>query len=216
MRKNGAFFISVMDTDQLIPSVWDPYSYRINTTEDCLGNYVAAMKINKRKRAAVTTPFRAIQYRDIPRGGRYLTFALEFSSEGSQASWPVVGEQQLLFGTMRAYLANVLVTPKARWLGLTSPLYFPVKSEFVLVVPEDNLAYFWWAYMQSPTFLANLPLGTGGTRPRLDVDAVEQTVVEVPDIHTRKTIHQRLEQLAEHEWNQYKQRQQLLDSLQSL
>ena len=129
------------------------------------------------------------------------------------SKYPMVGEQELLFGTMRAYLGNVLVTPKAEWIGCRGPLFFPVKSEFVCVEPDDNCVYFWWAFLRSSDLLSNLPLGSGGTRPRLRRESFLQTPVKVPGLETRRAIHERLKECAEREWKEYVTRMQIMDSL---
>jgi hypothetical protein len=101
---------------------------------------------------------------------------------------------------MRAYLGNIVVTPLAEWVDQESPISFSVKSEFVVVSPHDKLVYFWLAYLRSRHFLENLPVGTGGTRPRLQPQALGQTVVTVPSLEARRTIHKDLEVLARKEW----------------
>jgi hypothetical protein len=237
MTKKGAFFISIVEHAQFTPSVWDPYLYRANGLGKSLGDYVAVTK-PRRDQDAVSypSPFRPIEYRHIPKG-KYLTFVLEFCQDNSyprgtmlgqqllfdtmrdcyrdnlRSKYPMVGERQLLFGTMRAYLGNVLVTPEAKWLNCRSPLFFPVKSEFVCVAPKDNCTYFWWAYLQSQDLLAGLPLGSGGTRPRLHEEALLQTPVKVPELETRLVTHEKLRECAEREWEEYIRRMQIINSV---
>ena len=98
----------------------------------------------------------------------------------------------MLFGTMRAYLGNVVVTPQAKWIGEESTFVFAVKSEFLQIIPKDGLVYFWWAYLQSQSFLHSLPIGSGGTRPRLHSSGLAQTPVEVPSKDVREKIHTEL------------------------
>ena len=112
---------------------------------------------------------------------------------------------------MRAYLGNVVVTPLGDWIGERSPFGFAVKSEFVQVVPKDGLVYFWWAYLQSQFFLHSLPIGTGGTRPRLHASAMAQTPVEVPTREVRERIHLQLLGFAASLWSQYLDAERLLD-----
>jgi len=212
MRRNGTFFISIVAHKQLVPSIWDPYSYRKNGLGECLGDYVTTSEPTKPQDTAHISPFCPIEYRHIPKG-KYLSFMLEFSQDNAKSTWPVVGEEQLLFGTLRAYIGNVLVTPRAEWLNLASPLFFPVKSEFVCLIPRDDLHYFWWAYLRSDSFRRHLPLGGGGTRPRLDKKALMQTPVKVPDIDTRRSIHERLKNCAMREWKQYAEKLEILNSI---
>jgi len=146
--------------------------------------------------------FEPIEYRDVP-GGAYLSFVLRRKEQIAASGFPTVGERNLLFGTMRAYLGNVIVTPRAEWISETSPLRFQVKSEFVLVTPHDDLTYFWLAYLRSNHFLSHLPLGHGGTRPRLQPKALAETPVAVPEIHVRRQINNELERLAKSEWLTY-------------
>jgi hypothetical protein len=113
---------------------------------------------------------------------------------------------------MRAYLGNALVTPKAAWLGEASPLFFAMKSEFVQVTPKDGLAYFWLAFLQSAKFLQSLPVGSGGTRPRLDRELLLRTPVEVPVKSVREQIHRFLWGCAERAWRDYVEVERLLNS----
>ncbi len=105
---------------------------------------------------------------------------------------------------MRAYLGNITVTPQAEWINCNSPLFFETKSEFVsefvAVKPYDGFTYFWLAYLRSPYFLRQMPLGSGGTRPRLHASALDAVPVSVPDLQARQCIHDKLQALAKHEW----------------
>jgi hypothetical protein len=212
MDKNGALFISIVDREQMIRSVWDPYSYRGNRAGKCLGDYVEAAKLGRDKSAACRSPFRPVEYADISRG-KSLAFALETRGPVSSFKTASAGEGELLMGTMRAYLGNVLVTPRAEWLGLEGPLCFPVKSEFVRIAARDRCSYFWWAFLQSPLFLTSLPAGSGGTRPRLQVDSLLLTPVRVPGASTRRMVHERLSDCAEQEWRQAAHRAAILNTL---
>jgi restriction endonuclease S subunit len=104
---------------------------------------------------------------------------------------------------MRGYLGNIVVTPKVEWLGLPAPLWFAVKSEFVRINPKDGLLYFWWAYLKSPAFLHNLPVGSGGTRPRLQPESLAQMPVNVPPLSVRRKVHEQLETLAASGWREF-------------
>jgi len=213
MMKNGTFFISIEERSRVRPSVWDPYFYRGTGINQNLGEYVT---VARPKTLSTTrgTQFSPIEYRHISKD-RHLSFSLQEveDSEALRSKWPLVGELELLFGTMRAYLGNVLVTPKAKWLNLAGPLLFPVKSEFLQIRPFDNCLFFWWAYFQAPTFLANLPLGSGGTRPRLHQEALLLTPVSVPSLDARTYIHNELVACAEREWKEYRHKIRILSSL---
>lgn len=211
MSKNGTFFLAVVEQGQRTPAVWDPYFYRASSPE-VLGGYLIATELRSAPQSKSRTTLEPIAYRSIPKGA-YLSFALRSSEDKSHTSWPSVGEECLIFGTMRAYLGNVIVTPKAEWLGLASPLHFPIKSEFVVLTPTDECTYFWKAYLQSSSFLANLPMGSGGTRPRLQKDALLLTPITVPGIADRKSLHDRLRECAKREWMDYAERLHLLDSV---
>lgn len=212
MKKNGAFFISVTRREQLRPSVWDPFEYRTSPGGKSLKDYVSAYGVKGGKGIGGFSLFRPIEYRDIPEG-EYLSFVLRSVLAEDARGYPMVDEQSLLFGTMRAYLGNVLVTPKAEWIGSKSPLAFPVKAEFVGISPHDELPYFWWAYLRSEQFLKALPLGSGGTRPRLHANALLRTPVWVPDLDTRTAIHRDLEDCARQEWEQYVKKARVLQDL---
>jgi hypothetical protein len=199
--RHGTYFLAVVRRNKSEISVWDPYIYGIRGAGDNLGKYAEVRKPAARK---VTTPSRPIEYRNIP-NGNYLTFELEFSAKPSMTAMPTAGEGQLLLGTLRAYLGNVIVTPRAEWVAKSVPLFFPLKSEFVEIVPHDGLCYFWWAYLRSKAFREQISLGHGGTRPRLHPTDVMRTPVEVPSLEKRMAIHERLQHLAEEEWRLYEE-----------
>ena len=178
---------------------------------ETLEHFASVQKVQGRSHRATEFKYLPIEYRHIHRG-TIPVFMLEIASGAVVERVPVIGEGRLLFGTMRAYLGNALVTPTAAWLGATSPMFFPVKSEFVHVVPKDGLFYFWWAFLQSPRFLQCLPIGSGGTRPRLDRELLLRTPVEVPVTAVREKIHRYLVGYAERAWRDYVETEQLLNS----
>ncbi len=211
MLKHGKLFISTVSESEFIPSVWDPYVYRRNGERDTLSHFATIEKASTKPAAPASLPFCPIEYRDVSHG-HYLSFVLRPKGDGDSINLPVVGEGELLFGTMRAYLGNVVVTPLAEWVGRKPPVYFQVKSEFVVVSPRDELSYFWLVYLGSKSFLENLPLGSGGTRPRLHPGALGQTPVKVPPLRIRKEIHIKVEELARNEWQGYFRIASTLDS----
>ena len=101
---------------------------------------------------------------------------------------------------MRAYLGNVIVKPKANWIGKRSPLFYPINSEFVEIIPKDKLLYFWWGYLKSSLFLNQIPTGSGGTRPRVSVDNLEKIPISVPILREREKINNSLIEIAEQSW----------------
>src|SRR5574341_296804 len=202
MTKTSRLFVSAIAESEFIASVWDPDVYRRGGQGHTLADFAAIQKASPKSAAPASLPFSPIEYRDIPRG-HYLSCALRLKGSRDSRSWPVVGEGELLFGTMRAYLGNVVVTPLAAWLDQKRPLYFHVKSEFVVVMPHDGLPYFWLAYLRSQDFLENLPLGSGGTRPRLQPKALAQAPVHVPSLKARRAVHEALTELARQEWQNY-------------
>ncbi len=162
-----------------------------------MSQFVTVQRAGKKAQKHYHAPFRSIEYRDIL-GGECLSFALE--KGGSSNSQLVVAENVLLFGIMRAYLGNIIITPLAEWINQKAPLYFTVKSEFFAVYPFDELHYFWLVYFRSKKFTESLPVGSGGTRPRLTIDAFGQTPVDIPDLQTRRQIHEKIKELACIEW----------------
>ena len=211
MKKNGTYFLSVVEASALRPGVWDPYAYREQMQSETLEHFAAVQKVQGRSHRATGFKYSPIEYRHIHRG-TIPVFTLEPAGGAAVERVPVVGEGYLLFGTMRAYLGNALVTPRAAWLGESSPMFFAVKSEFVQIVPKDGLLYFWWAYLQSPRFLQCLPIGSGGTRPRLDRELLLRTPVDMPVKSVREKIHRCLAGYAERAWRDYVEAEQLLDS----
>lgn len=211
MKKNGTFFLSVMPADSLRAGVWNPYAYREEMQSETLEHFASVQKLQGRSYRVAALKYSPIEYRHINRG-TIPVFTLESACGTPFERVPVVGEGCLLFGTMRAYLGNALVTPKASWLRETAPIFFPVKSEFVHVTPKDGLTYFWWVFLQSPRFLQSLPIGSGGTRPRLDRDLLLRTPVEVPIKTVREKIHRCLSACAERAWRDYVEAEDLLNS----
>lgn len=211
MKKNGTFFLSVVARETLQAGVWNPYAYREEMQSETLEHFASVQKVQGRSPRVGGFKYLPIEYRHIHRG-TIPVFTLELASGMQTERVPVIGESCLLFGTMRAYLGNALVTPKASWLGEPSPMFFPVKSEFVHVTPKDGLFYFWWAFLQSPKFLQSLPIGSGGTRPRLDRELLLRTPVEVPVKSVREKIHRCLIACAERAWRDYMEAEELLNS----
>ena len=211
MKKNGTFFLSVVAPDALQTGVWNPYAYREEMQSETLEHFASVQKVQGRSTRVGGFKYLPIEYRHIHRG-TIPVFTLELASGIQVERVPVIGESCLLFGTMRAYLGNALVTPKASWLGESSPTFFTVKSEFVQVTPKDGLVYFWWAFLQSPKFLQSLPIGSGGTRPRLDRELLLRTPVEVPVKSVREKIHRCLNGCAERAWRDYMEAEELLNS----
>lgn len=196
--RNGRKFVSVVPSTQRIPGVWDPFAYR-GEHGDTLARYVRMDRPRIRARSIQAQPFAPIEYKHLSRSPS-LTFALETEGKSEERRLPSVSEQVLLFGTLRAYLGNALVTPKGEWLGVTGRVEFGLRSEFLELTPADGLSYFWLAFLRSPDFLGKLPVGGGGTRPRASRERILETPVLVPDEGKRHEINTRLEALAEKEW----------------
>ncbi|BAU10869.1 hypothetical protein LEP3755_13610 [Leptolyngbya sp. NIES-3755] len=198
--KERNFFVSIIERSDYISSTWNPNSYQ-SCAANKLQDFMDFGRISSKERTRTISPFRAIEYRDIP-DGNYLSFKLErdeVQRQANRGAW--VTENTLLFGTMRAYLGNVIVTPQAPWIGYeSSDLCFQVKSEFVTLLPYDELNYFWLIYLRSKQFLEKLPLGSGGTRPRLQPELLHQVPVDVPSIEIRKKIHDQVSTVAKTEW----------------
>lgn len=210
MGKRGSAFYSIVEDRLLRPAVWDPDYYRADERTR-LGDYVEVTAL--RRPAQVSSGgFRALEYADIGNGD-HLTFRLEQSTSPPAPRLWAAGEQELLMGTMRAYLGNIIVTPRREWLGRTEELEFVVKAEFVRIEPNDGLVYFWWALLRSPEFLGGLPAGGGGTRPRLHPQVLAAMPVAVPGLDTRAELHRALEDCAAREWRDSLRRRSLLDSL---
>jgi len=215
MSKQGTSFYCIVEESDRQTGLWDPNRYRAVEGSGALGDYVEVREL-RRLSAAPASPYRAIEYRDISRDD-HLTFMLEERTPESLANEPkpkycAAGEQALLMGTMRAYLGNIIVTPRADWLSRARPLSFAVKSEFVEIVPRDGQVYFWWAYLRAASFLAALPAGGGGTRPRLQADVLTGAAVNVPDLEKRATIHRQLAICAAREWREMLRRRAIIRS----
>src|SRR5207245_1779540 len=116
MKRNGTFFLSIVEADALQPGIWDPYTYRKQMQNETLEHFASVQKVQGRSHRMTGFKYAPIEYRHIHRG-TIPVFTLELASGIPVERVPVVGEGYLLFGTMRAYLGNALVTPKAAWLG---------------------------------------------------------------------------------------------------
>lgn len=200
--KNGTTYISIVDREELVTGVWNPGKYRSYKAESRLSDYVEVRNIERKKVLNSIAIYNPIEYKNIPKG-EFLIFNLckNYKTDG-EIKHQVVGQQSLIFGTMRAYLGNVVVTPKASWLNIEN-LQFPIKSEFVEIVPKDGLVYFWWSYLKSSAFLSLMPAGDGGTRPRANPEMLLNIPVIVPSIEIRKNINEKLLDLAEQAWVNY-------------
>ena len=199
--KNGMTFISIVTRGQFQTGVWDPYYYRGLANTSKLSDFICIEKASNRNNLT-SVPFEAIEYKDIPRGN-VLGFNLRphINESNKDIKLPVIPENTLLFGTMRAYLGNVLVTPKSEWISKVN-CWFAVNSEFSVIKPKDKLSYFWWAFLKSPVFLSTLPTGTGGTRPRSDSNQLGNTPVSIPRLEEREEINQRLMDIAKRFWEE--------------
>ncbi|HEY9166156.1 MAG TPA: hypothetical protein VIS48_08360 [Candidatus Kryptonia bacterium] len=212
MHKNGKYFFSIIKYSEFIRAVWDPHVYKRNGSKHALHDFAVVARPPLKRIVGEQTAFQPIEYRDIPEG-HYLSFALRPQARHGKLASAVVGENALLFGTMRAYLGNIIVTPMADWIDEEGPIHFPVKSEFVVITPNDDLPYYWLAYLRSHHFLDNLPLGSGGTRPRLNPELLAETPITVPPLSTRVSIHNQLKELAMNEWQNYRKVSLAINSL---
>jgi hypothetical protein len=215
--RRGKFFISLTAREDRKAAVWDPYRYAQNETGQVLGDLVLVQNLSRKGSRQVVNRLEPLEYRHLPSGG-YLSFSLlPLSGEQHSLGYVAyVGEGELLFGTMRAYLANVVVTPRAEWIGLPAPVHYPVKAEFVRIRPHDGLVYYWWAYLRSSHFIQHLPPGSGGTRPRVQVKDLVGVPVMVPPQATRQAIDTSLRECAQAEWALIAQKQAALNMLASV
>ncbi len=198
MKKNGYTFFTIVNAYQIESGQWNPYHYKKNKSNQTLSDFVNIQNIKNNKQDISISDFAPIEYKNIPKG-ELLTFSLEDNCL-QEGRYSVVGEQVLLFGTMRAYLGNVVVTPKSDWIEKNSPLFYPINSEFVEIIPKDKLIYFWWGYLKSPLFLNQMPTGSGGTRPRVSIDNLEKIPITIPVLEKREEINSHLIALAKQSW----------------
>lgn len=192
-------------------AAWDPHRYLHRHKRGTrLGEFLSIEKPSHRSSGS---PFGPIEYRSLLPGPN-LAFRLTRTPQVTRL--PTVGPQELLLGTMRAYLGNVLVTPLPEWLGEATRARFALKSEFVHLRPIDGNVYFWWVLLRSRSVLDRLPLGSGGTRPRLQpYDLLDLRVTVLPP-RLRRVSHDRLRRLAEREWRDLSARAIELDAIEAL
>lgn len=206
MKKNGFTFITIHASDRITPGVWNPYNYKYGQDNDLqpFSEYADILKVNGKKGETKFFDYAPIEYKHIPKGD-LLTFTLEDKSLPNKGKHFFVDEDTLLFGTMRAYLGNACVTPMGDWINQRRGIKFAVNSEFVKILPFDNLKYFWWAYVKSEAFLREMPTGSGGTRPRVGLDLIKNIRVNVPNEKERFKINEKLKTLAQNSWSNYVQ-----------
>ena len=201
--RRGEFFLSIINADEHQKTIWDPFSYR-KAEGEILGEYITTSLLPRTTLSSVGKNFEPLEYSDISQGNNP-TFLIKTAQDTPSGRWCYANDEFLLFGTMRPYLGNIVVIPSAEWLGLKMPLILPVKSEFLKVLPKDNLVYFWWALFKSANFLAKLPQGSGGTRPRLSEDALLRMPVKLPHIDERQRIDKIIRYEAQMMWQSYNQ-----------
>lgn len=210
MRKNGITFSAIVDSDHFISGTWDPFFYKNKPTQNTLDKFVEINKQFNYKFSINTFKYSPIEYKDIPRGNS-LVFNLNRNSEDHFTKCFAVPENTLLMGTMRAYLGNIIITPRSEWLS-EKKTWFAINSEFCEIAPNDNLKYYWWAFLKSSVFLNNLPTGTGGTRPRVAVEQLSRIPILVPDLEERTEINESIENIAKRLWKDQMHLSEFIDS----
>lgn len=215
MIKNGFTFITIHPAARLVSGVWNPYNYKYGEQEDSrpFSDFAEIQKVNGKKIDVKHFGYTPIEYKHIPKGD-LLTFTLEEKPENLKGKYSYVGEDTLLFGTMRAYLGNACVTPYGEWITKTRNLKFAVNSEFAAIFPFDNFKYFWWAYVKSFNFLKEMPTGSGGTRPRVSSELLSGVRVNVPSETDRQKINEALKSIAQASWSNYIKGKNVLKNLQ--
>lgn len=208
MKRNGHKIMSIVDREKINEGIWDPFHYRETNGSKKLSEFVDIVRINGQKEDLIKLDFEPIEYKHILKGNS-LVILLNEKEDNNGKKYNIVSEQILLFGTMRAYLGNVFITPKAEWLSMKKT-FFPLNSEFVQIVPKDGLIYYWWTVLKSPNFLSSLPTGSGGTRPRVNIKTLSQTPISVHQLKEREKINKELMSLAEKEWIDYIKKERIL------
>lgn len=97
--------------------IWNPFHYRNSDASEALNKNLTISKIAQQGNVK-HLKYAPIEYKDIPRGN-IIGFNLLKQSLSPNKKLPIVPNETLLFGTMRAYLGNVLVTPKSDWLSFS-------------------------------------------------------------------------------------------------
>ena len=199
MKQGETFWVQLSATERTV-GVWDPYIARsFGSAKPKLRDHVTAYR-PRREEAAKLYRFDPIEYRHVSQASHDVCSFVLASREPHDQAWAAVGEATLLFGTMRAYLGNVIVTPEADWIGVMPDSHFAVKSEFLVVKPHDRLVYYWLHLLRSAEFRQSLPPGGGGTRPRLDCDTFLEIPVQIHSEGERRRIHDETKEIARSEW----------------
>jgi len=143
MKKNGSFFLSVVDRASVKAGIWDPYCYREKKQAHTLGYFASIHSLKGASLPRTSYKFAPLEYRHIGRG-HIPIFVLEPSGGGLRSSCRGVGEGALLFGTMRAYLGNLVVTPRAEWIGdrRTAPSRVPREIGVRARCPQRRICIF--------------------------------------------------------------------------
>jgi hypothetical protein len=164
MKKNGNLLIAIVRREKLQRGIWDPYRYRENGKCETLADYASVERLNGKRPHPSAIRFAPIEYKHIP-SGNFLTFILEPQATSNNAAMSVVPEQTLLFGTMRGYLGNIVVTPKAEWLGLPAPLVVFSKIGVRQSQPQRRTALLLVGLSQIASVLAQLASGKRWNAP---------------------------------------------------
>ena len=215
MKKNGSTFVSILSADKLQSGIWNPYNYKYTDSHsNPLSDYAIIKKVIGTKRHIRYFDYAPIEYKHIPKGD-LVNFILEEKPKDIKGNFPFVGIDTLIFGTMRAYLGNACVTPLGSWIDKPDNFKYAINSEFVEIEPLDGFKYFWWVYVKSHSFLEELPTGSGGTRPRVSPELLENIHVNVPDENERFEINEEVKNLAKSSWEIYIKNKRVLQKLRS-
>jgi hypothetical protein len=68
MKKNGAYFLSIVDREALRPRIWDPYCYRERKQSQTLGYFASIQPLRATTLPHHTFKFAPLEYRHIARG----------------------------------------------------------------------------------------------------------------------------------------------------
>lgn len=215
MKKNGSTFVSILSAGKLQSGVWNPYNYKYTDSYSTpLSDYATIKKVVGAKRHIRYFDYAPIEYKHIPKGD-LVNFILEEKPKDIKGNFLFVAIDTLIFGTMRAYLGNACVTPLGNWIDKPDNFKYAINSEFVEIDPFDGFKYFWWAYVKSRSFLEELPTGSGGTRPRVSPELLENIHVNVPDENERFEINEKVKILAKSSWEIYIENKRILQKLRS-
>ena len=195
--KNGVFTTTMVTGQTWVSGNWSINYYMGLMADNTMSDFGEFTKPRSVKSMVKYT--REIEYSDILDSSRF-SIKLDTTDSENEYAGKVAPPLSILIGSMRPYLGNILVVPKAEWFGFDQDYLFPIKSEFLIFEPSDGLTWYWYWYLNSENFLGRLPVGSGDTRPRLNPSEAGMIPAAPDSLESRKKLNGIIRDLYNREW----------------